>query len=120
MGLSKSFIKKMEKKLIEKRKEIIDSLVDINNRSSDTDKGIPQDIGDKSMAQYSLHYLSQLSYREFETYKQIQAALEKIEKEDKYGECEMCDSEINPKRIEAIPWAKYCVKCQQKVEKGFF
>jgi len=32
------------------------------------------------------------------------------------GECVQCGSEIEPKRLEAIPWARYCLKCQELVE----
>lgn len=30
-----------------------------------------------------------------------------------YGECEGCGEEINPNRLKAIPWARYCVACQE-------
>lgn len=30
-----------------------------------------------------------------------------------YGECEDCGEEINPNRLKAIPWARYCVSCQE-------
>src|SRR5450432_426883 len=29
-----------------------------------------------------------------------------------YGVCLHCDEDIKPKRLEAVPWAKYCIKCQ--------
>ena len=34
-----------------------------------------------------------------------------------YGECMMCGDLVNPKRLLAIPWARYCVKCQQLAER---
>jgi DnaK suppressor protein len=30
-----------------------------------------------------------------------------------YGECEGCREPINPNRLKAIPWARYCVPCQE-------
>ncbi len=30
-----------------------------------------------------------------------------------YGECEGCRESINPNRLKAIPWARYCVPCQE-------
>ena len=30
-----------------------------------------------------------------------------------YGECEGCGEPINPNRLKAIPWARYCVPCQE-------
>jgi DnaK suppressor protein len=29
-----------------------------------------------------------------------------------------CGNEINPKRLEAVPWTRYCIACQEKLEKG--
>ena len=39
-------------------------------------------------------------------------ALKRI-RQGTFGECIQCSDEIEPKRLEAIPWAKYCLKCQQ-------
>ena len=30
-----------------------------------------------------------------------------------YGVCEDCDRSISPRRLQAIPWARVCVKCQE-------
>jgi DnaK suppressor protein len=31
-----------------------------------------------------------------------------------YGVCEDCDQPISPRRLDAIPWARVCVKCQER------
>ncbi len=45
--------------------------------------------------------------------KDINLALEKMKK-GKYGICEKCGKEISEKRLEVIPEAKLCLKCEQK------
>ncbi|MDD5687592.1 MAG: TraR/DksA family transcriptional regulator [Elusimicrobia bacterium] len=45
----------------------------------------------------------------------IESALRKIEV-GKYGVCERCSSKIPYKRLEAMPYARYCIKCQPKYE----
>ena len=30
-----------------------------------------------------------------------------------YGECEGCGEEISAARLKALPWARYCVTCQE-------
>src|SRR5471030_3147401 len=30
-----------------------------------------------------------------------------------YGVCLRCDEDIKPKRLDAVPWTKYCIKCQK-------
>ena len=42
--------------------------------------------------------------------RQIEAALTRIEK-GKYGLCVGCGEEINPDRLEAIPFAAQCIGC---------
>lgn len=46
------------------------------------------------------------------TLKEIDGALQRVAV-GTYGECEDCGEEINPNRLKAIPWARYCVPCQE-------
>lgn len=47
----------------------------------------------------------------------IDNALTKIEK-GSFGICECCSEEISQKRLDAIPWVRYCKKCQEEAEKN--
>ena len=47
----------------------------------------------------------------------IDEALMRID-DDEYGLCQNCEKEINAKRLAAIPWARYCLDCQELVERG--
>ena len=42
----------------------------------------------------------------------ISQALERIESST-FGICAECEEEISEKRLRAIPWAKYCIHCQE-------
>jgi DnaK suppressor protein len=42
----------------------------------------------------------------------VRAALERIE-DGSFGLCVRCDSEISVKRLDAVPWAAYCITCQE-------
>lgn len=46
---------------------------------------------------------------------QIEAALRRISK-GIYGTCEYCRCSIPKKRIQALPFARYCVNCQSQNE----
>ncbi len=46
----------------------------------------------------------------------IEDALERIE-DGSYGICELCESEIAPGRLEAMPFSRLCVSCQAEQEK---
>ncbi|RMH01317.1 MAG: TraR/DksA family transcriptional regulator [Planctomycetota bacterium] len=54
---------------------------------------------------------------EDEIRRQVFEALERIET-GTYGRCEACRGEIPTRRLEALPYARYCVSCQQKAENG--
>jgi len=45
--------------------------------------------------------------------KELEAALDRISQGD-YGVCHGCREPIAPARLEAVPWAKYCVRCQDE------
>src|SRR5207237_898001 len=38
--------------------------------------------------------------------------------DDCYGECIRCDGPIAVKRLQSIPWAAHCVRCQEQLETG--
>jgi RNA polymerase-binding transcription factor len=46
--------------------------------------------------------------------KLIEEALDRIQAGD-YGICLSCEEPIPAKRLQALPWAKYCVTCQQSL-----
>jgi DnaK suppressor protein len=45
----------------------------------------------------------------------VQSALLRIE-EGSYGFCEQCESQIQRKRLDAVPWARLCISCQSHAE----
>ena len=45
----------------------------------------------------------------------VEAALTRIH-EGTFGQCLNCEQEINAKRLEAIPWVRYCITCQELID----
>jgi DnaK suppressor protein len=37
-----------------------------------------------------------------------------------YGICMHCEEEIKPKRLDAVPWTKYCITCQEAADRHEF
>jgi DnaK suppressor protein len=62
--------------------------------------------------EFRLSYLQ----RSAERYRAITKALARIE-DGAYGVCLDCEEKISPKRLQAIPWAAYCVSCQERLER---
>ena len=48
--------------------------------------------------------------------KDVQAALRRIE-DGTYGICLHCEGDIGRKRLEAVPWAAFCIRCQEAADR---
>ena len=48
---------------------------------------------------------------DFSRLQSVKLALARIE-DGTYGTCLLCEEEISPKRLHALPWASYCIRCQ--------
>jgi DnaK suppressor protein len=46
--------------------------------------------------------------------REIQDALDRVG-EGSFGMCMECDEPISTKRLEAIPWARHCITCQEEL-----
>jgi DnaK suppressor protein len=49
--------------------------------------------------------------------RQIRRALARIA-DGSYGVCLQCEEDISPKRMAALPWADFCIKCQEQADRG--
>jgi DnaK suppressor protein len=49
----------------------------------------------------------------------VRAALARIN-DGTYGICLHCEEEIKPKRLEAVPWTPYCIRCQEAADRNEF
>ena len=54
---------------------------------------------------------------EFSQLRNARAALRLIE-EGSFGICQGCDEDIHPKRLAAVPWATFCIRCQEAVDRN--
>lgn len=52
--------------------------------------------------------------QDYQALRLVNEALDRIEAGD-YGVCHRCEEPISPRRLEVLPWAKYCVRCQERI-----
>lgn len=45
----------------------------------------------------------------------VRAALGRIQ-DGSFGICQRCDQDIHPKRLAAVPWAAFCIRCQEAID----
>jgi DnaK suppressor protein len=56
-----------------------------------------------------------LKSREVDELRALEDAIERIDNDD-YGICANCEDPIEIKRLEAVPWARFCRACQEEME----
>ena len=81
------------------------------------DEEATQDIADRAASSYNKEFLFHQSNNERQLLQMVEAALSRI-REGTFGQCISCCRDINPKRLEAVPWTRYCIECQEKLEQG--
>jgi DnaK suppressor protein len=89
---------------------------DVRAGQEASDEG-SDDVVDRANNAYSRELLFSLSDGERHTLLRIEEALQRLDNE-MYGTCINCSNEIRPGRLKAVPWARYCIDCQELAEKG--
>ncbi len=105
------------KKLDEKRRDLTAAYTKNRTYGMESDEGGTQDLADKASSSYTKEFLYSLSNAERRILEEVEVAIERIE-DDEYGVCEECSQKISRKRLDAVPWARYCVPCQERIEQG--
>ena len=57
--------------------------------------------------------------RESNLLRSVKGALVRVA-DGSYGVCMHCEEDIKPKRLDAVPWTKYCIKCQEAADRHEF
>ena len=106
------------KKRLETRQQDLRRLVSRNVQDGRAaDEQAAQDVADKAANSYTKEFLFHQSNNDRQLLQLVEEALNRI-REGGYGECVNCGNELNAKRLEAVPWTRYCINCQEKVEQG--
>ena len=75
------------------------------------------DFADRANNAYNRDLMFALSDGERHMLRWIDEALGRLEN-GKYGVCRNCGTTIGLPRLQAVPWARYCIDCQELEEKG--
>ncbi|MGO9403257.1 MAG: TraR/DksA family transcriptional regulator [Terriglobales bacterium] len=112
--------KKLEtfRKRLETRRQELRHMVVRNQQDGRTaDDEATQDVADRAASSYNKEFLFSQSNNDRQLLNMVDSALSRI-REGSFGECVSCGKEINAKRLEAVPWTRHCIACQEKAEKG--
>jgi DnaK suppressor protein len=104
-------------KLLERREALVGQVQAAEAYSRERDAEATQDPADMAANAYTKELLMSMSTNDRQLLESIDSALYRIA-EGEYGYCDNCGDPIQEKRLEALPWAYHCVKCQELNEKG--
>jgi len=118
-------MKKFEDLLRARRKEVLDELseleeVYLGKNQRDTSGDVsgysthPADMGSDEAMRDAAFSRGEAGGRAIE---EIDEALDRL-KNGEYGRCENCGTEIPEARLEVVPEARFCIRCQEELEKS--
>ncbi len=109
-------VENFKRKLLEMRRDLLGQVEKKKIYSKEIgEDGIP-DSGDVAAYSYSKEVLMGLGENERTKLRLVEEALAKID-EGIYGACERCEEAIPVKRLDLLPFTRYCVQCQSELEK---
>jgi RNA polymerase-binding transcription factor len=115
MKIKKDRLAQFRKALLDKRRQLEDEV----GRSALYGKGQEddsiKDLGDQATTAYTREFLFELGNGDRRLLKEVVTALRKLD-EGGFGDCERCGEPIADRRLEALPFARYCIDCQRLVE----
>ena len=115
--MDKKKLRFFEDKLREKRVALTGMVERTENYGREADREVTQDPADKASNSYTKELLFSQSTADRFLLQLVEEALKRIH-EGEYGTCTHCGKEVQPKRLEAVPWARHCIICQDLQERG--
>src|SRR5581483_9840434 len=113
----------MNKTELEKYKKILETKRDelskgLRNREDSAIEKTPDALDEVQLAGERELAIRNLD-RESNMLRHVRGALARIA-DGSYGICMHCEEDIKPKRLDAVPWAKYCIRCQEAADRHEF
>jgi len=115
--MDKKKVETFKKRLLTKQEELLRQVTKSEKDGREADEEATQDIADKAANSYTKEFLFHQSDENRRVLQLVNEALERM-KNGTYGNCVACEEEVQQKRLEAVPWARHCIECQDKQDQG--
>ncbi len=113
----RQLILKIKDKILEEIKHISEDTLKKSQKDAAGDiSGYTYHMADVASDTYDREFSLGLASNEREALYELDDAIKKID-EGTFGICEECKSLITKTRLKAVPYARLCLKCQEKKEK---
>ena len=97
--------------LVEKRRDFLSGLGTKFDTIACMGRVAEEDQAQISHDEFVSLHLNSLDYTQLRL---VEEALDRLDSGD-YGTCLCCERPIPTKRLRALPWARYCVECQENM-----
>jgi DnaK suppressor protein len=115
--MDKRKVRSYRDKLLGRREGLVGQVMEAEAYSRERDSEATQDPADMAANAYTKELLFSMSANDRRLLELIDEALTRIEG-GAYGECVHCGEPMQEKRLEAVPWARHCLRCQDLQERG--
>lgn len=115
--MDKRKAKTYQDRLLQRRESLLGQVQAAEAYSRERDAEATQDPADMAANAYTKELLMSMSTNDRQLLQSIDTALERIG-DGGYGKCANCGQPIQEKRLEAVPWARHCIRCQDLIERG--
>ena len=115
--MDKRRMKQYRDRLLERRESLFRQVTEAEKTSRERDAEATQDPADMAANAYTKELLISMSANDRRLLELIDEALKRVEVGE-YGECVNCGEPVQEKRLDAVPWARYCLRCQDLQERG--
>jgi DnaK suppressor protein len=115
--MDKRRVKTYRDKLLGRREGLVGQVMEAEMYSRERDSEATQDPADMAANAYTKELLVSMSANDRRLLELIDEALVRIEAGE-YGDCVHCGEPVQEKRLEAVPWARHCLRCQDLQERG--
>ena len=115
--MRRSELERFRQLLLTKRTELLDRVRSARSNDDNENDAEAPDLGDRALNTMSRDLLFQLSTGERDVVRRIDAALDRLEK-GTFGKCVHCGNDVEPRRLQAVPWARHCIECQELQDRG--
>ena len=115
--MDKKRLKTYRDKLLSRRESLFRQVMEAEMSSRERDSEATQDPADMAANAYAKELMISMSANDRRLLQLIDEALERVEAGE-YGECVNCGEPVQEKRLDAVPWARHCLRCQDLQERG--
>ena len=106
-------IERFKQRLRDKERELLATIKHLNQEARVAGGAEVRDLTDEATSSQGTSESLQEESLASQTLIEVQEALHRIE-DGTYGKCVACGRQIEAARLEAVPWARYCVADQEQ------